>query len=183
METALMSADEFELLPVTDERYELVGGELRKIQPAGFYHGATGFDLALFIGQYVREHDLGIVVLAETGFRIEREGEPDSILAPDIGFVAKANLPDPLPRRGYFRGFPDLAVEIVSPGDAMDEVDEKVEKYLGAGTRLVWVVRPLRRRVEVNRANGQTIVLNLKESLDGEDVLPGFSLSLCQIFR
>lgn len=177
----LMTADDLLAMPPDGFRYELIEGELRKMEPAGFFHGATGIYLTAPLSVYVDEHDLGVVVMAETGFKVQVD--PDTVLAPDIGFVAKANLPNPLPRRGFFLGAPDLAVEIVSPSETMDDVDEKVQKYLEAGTKLVWIIRPLRRRIEVHRANGESLFLTDKDVLNGEDVVRGFTLPVNRIFR
>lgn len=179
--TTLMTADDLLALPQDGFRYELIEGELRKMEPAGFFHGISGIDLTEYLNRYVRENDLGRVTMAETGFRIE--GDPDTVLAPDIGFVARENLPEKLSRRGFFLGAPDLAVEIVSPSETMDDVDEKVGKYLDAGTKLVWIIRPMRRRIEVHRANGESLFLTDKDVLDGEDVVPGFQLPVSRIFR
>ena len=176
-----MTADELERLPKDGNRYDLMEGELWKMSPAGFFHGSTGFDLARHIGNFVSDGDLGVVVLAETGFRVSRN--PDVVLAPDIGFVAKANLPDPLPTRGFFPGCPDLAVEIISPSETNDEIEEKIEKYLRFGTRLVWIVRPLRRVVEIYRPGAAPQIQSGSDELDGADVLPGFRLSLERVFR
>lgn len=176
-----MTADDLLALPQDGFRYELIEGLLHKMEPAGFFHGATGIYLTGPLSVYVDDHDLGLVVMAETGFKVQID--PDTVLAPDIAFVAKANLPSPLPRHGFFAGAPDLAVEIVSPSETMDDVDEKVGKYLDAGTKLVWIIRPIRRRIEVHRANGESLFLTEKDVLDGEDVVPGFTLPVSRIFR
>ncbi len=181
VEKVLMTADELLAMPKDGFRYELIEGELRKMEPAGFFHGATGGLLLGPLISYIQQNDLGVILLAETGFKVGHD--PDTILAPDIAFIQRENVPNPWPKYGFFVGVPDLAVEVVSPSETMESVDEKVQKYLEAGTRLVWILRPLRRRIEVHRANGESVFLTDKDILRGEDVVPGFELPVNRIFR
>ena len=179
--TQWMTADELLAMPHDGMRRELIEGELIERQPAGFFHGVTGNFLGAELGIYVRQHDLGVVTLAETGFKVATN--PDTVLAPDVGFVAKNRLPDDISTLvGFFPGAPDLAVEVVSPGDTYGEVETKVARYLEAGTQLVWIVRPRQRRVEVHRADETSTLLSIGESLNGELVVPGFSLEIARIF-
>lgn len=179
--TQLMTADELLAIPRDGMRRRLIEGELIEMQPAGFFHGVTGNFLGAELGIYVRQHDLGVVTLAETGFKIATN--PDTVLAPDVGFVAKSRLPADISTLvGFFPGAPDLAVEVVSPGDTYGEVETKVARYLDAGTQLVWIVRPKQRRVEVHRADGTSELLSPPDTLKGESVVPGFELAIARIF-
>ena len=178
--TQLMTAEELLRMPRDGFRYELVKGELKQMPPAGFEHGVVIVDVCTPLDNFVREHDLGIVVGAETGFILE--SDPDTVRAPDVAFVSTARLPQGSVR-GYFPGAPDLAVEVVSPGDTVQEVDDKVAEWLTAGTRLVWVARPSRRTVEVHRADGTVSLLGVRDELSGEDVVPGFTMPVARIFR
>ncbi|MBI1927669.1 Uma2 family endonuclease, partial [Candidatus Poribacteria bacterium] len=101
--------------------------------------------------------------------------------APDIAFVRQDRLPPP-GQGGYFQGPPDLAVEVVSPGDTSREVDEKVAEWLNAGTPLVWVVRPQHRTVTVYRSLTDLTVLTEEDTFDGEAVVPGFHCRVNEIF-
>ena len=178
---ALTTADELLAIPRDGMRRELIGGELIEMQPAGFFHGVTSNWLGTYLTVFVKEHDLGIVTTAETGFKVSTD--PDTVLAPDVGFVAKARLPADLSTLvGFFPGAPDLAVEVVSPNDTYHEVETKIARYLDAGTRLTWVVRPKQKRVEVHRADGTSVLLSANETLDGESVVPGFELPIGRIF-
>ena len=114
----------------------------------------------------------------DTGFLIERD--PDTVRAPDVAFVSAARTPE-IGRRGYVPFAPDLAVEILSPGDRPSEVLEKVAAWLGAGTRLVWVIDPDRGNARVHRADGSTSIVPEDGALDGEDVLPGFNCPLAEV--
>ena len=178
----LMTADELLACARDGMRRELIEGELIEMQPAGFFHGVTGNYLNAELTVFVRQHDLGVVTLAETGFKVTVN--PDTILAPDAGFVAKSRLPADLsPLIGFYDGAPDLAVEVVSPGDTYGEVESKVARHLEAKTQLVWIVRPKQKRVEVHRADGTSALLSVGETLSGEGVVPGFSLPLALIFE
>ena len=179
--TQLMTADELLAHPRDGVRRELVEGELIEMQAAGFLHGVTGNYLNAELTVFVRQHDLGVVTLAETGFKVATN--PDTILAPDAGFVAKSRLPADLSSLvGFFDGAPDLAVEVVSPSDTYGEVETKVARYLEAGTRLVWIVRPQQKRVEVHRADGTSALLSEGETLNGEGVVTGFELPIARVF-
>lgn len=176
----LLTADDMLRLPKDGKRYELVKGELRTMPPAGFEHGVVEMNLSTPLDQHVRANGLGIVVGAETGFLITQN--PDTVRGPDIGFVRRERIEAIGIPRNYWPGAPDLAVEVVSPGDTVYQVDEKVEEWLEAGARMVWVVNPRRRNVTVYRPGTNPIVLTINDALDGQDVVPGFSFSVAQIF-
>ena len=88
----------------------------------------------------------------------------------------------PEPEVGYFIGAPDLAVEVVSPNDRVKEVDDKAKMWLTAGTRAVWVVWPSTRSVVVYRAGQPPRVLTAKDTITGEEVLPGFECRVAEFF-
>jgi Uma2 family endonuclease len=178
--TQLMTADDLFRLPDDGMRHELVKGLLHTMPPAGFEHGAVGIKLTLPLGAHVKTHGLGIVVAAETGFIVTTN--PDTVRAPDIGFVRNDRVQATGITKKYFPGAPDLAVEVVSPGDTVYEVDDKVQEWLGAGAGLVWVVNPRRRTVTVHRPTGAPIVLTVNDVLDGEQVVPGFSIRVAELF-
>jgi Uma2 family endonuclease len=176
----LMTADELLLLPDDGHRHELVRGELRTMSPTGWEHGDHTSVLDGSLGAYVRAHRLGRVVTGEVGFRLTID--PDTVRAPDVAFVRRERLPTADAAPGYFRGAPDLAVEVISPSDRYTDVDEKVGEWLGAGTRLVFVVNPRRRSLAVHRADGSVSILRMDDTLDGEDVVPGWSLAIRDLF-
>ena len=176
-----ITADELLAIPKDGMRRELIKGELIERQPAGFFHGVTTNFLGTYLTVFVAENDLGLVTTAETGFKIATN--PGTVLAPDVGFVAKDRLPTDLSTLvGFFPGAPDLAAEIISPSETYEQVEAKVARYLDAGTRLVWVVRPRQKRVEVHRADGSSALFSSDEILDGEAVVPGFTLRISRIF-
>ena len=149
--------------------------------PGGWEHGDETSILDGSLGVYVRAHRLGRVATGEPGFRLTVD--PDTVRAPDVAFVRSERAPARGSHRGYFLGAPDLVVEVISPNDLYHEVDEKVAEWLEHGTRLVFVVNPRRRTVVVHRADGSVSLLTVEDALDGEDVVPGWSLPVRDIFE
>ena len=127
----LLTADDLAKQPDNGTRYELVKGVLQKMPPAGFEHGIRAAEIGSKLNVYVKTHKLGYVCGAETGFKIAQN--PDTVRAPDAAFVSQASIERQGIVRGYWEGAPDLAVEVISPGDTYAEVAEKVEEWLTAG--------------------------------------------------
>jgi Uma2 family endonuclease len=170
-----------DLLHLSDDgmRHELVRGELRTLPPAGEEHGIVAGEGFRLIANHVRANRLGQVFAAETGFFLEHN--PDVVRAPDVAFVAASRFErGPSPR--FSDLVPDLVVEVVSPYDTAREVEEKVQAWLRAGVRLVWVVHPSTRSVTVYRSLHDIHALTENEQLDGGDVLPGFACSVGDFF-
>lgn len=175
-----MTADDLWRMPADGQRHELVRGELRTMAPAGGGHGVLAMRLGSRLCVHVEREQLGVVLAADTGFFIQRS--PDTVRAPDVAFVAQGRIPpDGIPAK-FVPFAPDLAVEVVWPGDTLVEVEEEVQDWLDAGTKLVWVVNPKRRTVAVHRASADPRVLRAEDDLAGEDVVPGFSLRVGELF-
>lgn len=175
-----VTADQLLRMPDDGHRYELIAGELKKMTPAGWRHGAAGGRLYALLARHVLEHDLGELFLAETGFLLARD--PDTVRAPDIAFLRKERLSAAAPGESFWPGPPDLAVEVVSPGDTLGEIDEKVQAWLAAGASMVWVVNPRWRSVTVYRSATDIKTLTEIDTLDGQDVVPGFRCPVAAIF-
>lgn len=174
----LITAEELLELDVPGKRIELVRGKLVVSEPSGARHGGTAMNIAFEMEMYARLHSAGRVFAAETGFKLF--SSPDTVRAPDAGFVRRGRLPDPLPDN-YPAIAPDIAVEVLSPGDRAHKVREKVADWLGAGSALVWVIDPRRRTARVYRADGSESVIEADGALDGEAVLRGFTCPLARI--
>jgi Uma2 family endonuclease len=101
---------------------------------------------------------------------------------PDIAFIRRERLAAEHPTEAFWPGARDLAVEVVSPGDTVYEVDDKVQNWLDAETRMVWVIDPRRRSVTVYRSTGQVTALTEHDELSGEDVVPGFRCGVGDLF-
>ncbi len=176
-----MTADELLRLPTgMGKRYDLIRGELRTMSPAGFRHGSIVAILTRRLVAYVMDGKLGRVAGAETGYVLERN--PDTVRAPDISFVTQARLDEISLIRGFFPGAPDLAVEVVSPGDSASEVLAKTTDYLEAGARQVWVLYPDERKVAVFRSIRESHIIADGDTLDGGDLLPGFACPVAELF-
>lgn len=174
--TTRLVATEEDLLrtPRDGQKYELVDGEIR-VSPAGYRHGRVCMRLALRLGAFVEERHLGDLFDSSTGFRLPG----GNVRLPDVSFVAKGRLV------GDADGFgdlaPDLAIEVLSPNDRSRQVLDKVGEYLQAGVPLVWVIDPKRRTAAVYRSLTDVRRLGPEDSLDGEDVLPGFRCGLADV--
>ena len=178
--TTVKSLTADELLKMGDiGRCELIYGELIMMSPAGFTHGEIAARFAMFLGNFVEAHNLGVVLAAETGFLIE---PPDLVRAPDASFVSKARLPATEWRK-YFPGVPDLAVEVTSPDDHKREIAEKVNMWLAHGTISCWVADPASMTVTIYRTGQEPIRLTLQSEITDEPVLPGFSLPISKVFK
>jgi Uma2 family endonuclease len=174
-----MTAEEFVRLQPPDKRSELVSGQLIVREPAGFRHGRIAARLAHRLSERVEANDLGVVCAAETGFVLKRE--PDTVRAPDVAFISRERRPDPEPV-AFAELAPDLAVEVLSPDDRPGAVLSKVADWLNAGSRMVWVVDPVRRLVRVYRQDGSESVVTGTGALDGEGVVPDFSCDVHSLF-
>ena len=163
-----------------NQRRELVRGELRTMAPAGFEHGAVIINLSLALAVHVKKHKLGVVVGAETGFVLARN--PDVVRGADIAFVSTARLPAPEAAKKFYEGAPDLAVEVASPSDSLEEIEEKVDDYLNARTPLIWVVNPRRKTVTIYRPGQKLRILSESDTLEGEEVVPGFTCQVAEAF-
>jgi Uma2 family endonuclease len=161
-------------------RCELVRGELIRMSFAGAEHGLIISNIGVPLWAYVSRAGLGGVFAAGTGFHIAHD--PDTVRAPDVAFVMRDRLPSPLPK-GFFPGPPDLAVEVVSPDDRMSEVLAKVQNWLDAGCRVVWLVDPRRQTVHVHQSGSEIQVFGLSDTLADGPLLPGFSLAVAEIFK
>jgi Uma2 family endonuclease len=177
---AFLTADELLAMPKDGFRYEPVKGELIRTSPTGGEHGTIAARLTVMVGHFTFEKKLGLVSGAETGFKIALD--PDTVRAPDFAYVSRQRIPQSGIPKGFWVGAPDLAVEVVSPGDMYGEVEAKVLQWLDAGARMVIVVNPRRRTSTVYRSPTDVKILSEDDALSGEDGLPGFSCKVSDFF-
>lgn len=174
-----MTIEELAKLPPDQSRGELIQGEFFSTSPAGHSHGIIASNILFFVARFVRENKSGRTYAAETGFILTRN--PDTVRAPDAAFVRQERLANQ-PDAGFFEGAPDLAIEVISPSETVDDVESKVIDYLNAGAQLIWLIYPRTRTVTVYRSLTDIEILTIKDTLDGGALLPGFSITLKEIF-
>jgi Uma2 family endonuclease len=167
-------------MPDDGFRYDLVSGELRKMPPAGSEHGYVALNIGRSLSDYVKDNGLGRAYAAETGFKLATD--PDTVRAPDAAFVSRERVEKAGRVEGYWPGPPDLAVAVVSPGDTHAQVVEKALAWLEAGCRMVLVADPERRTVTEYRSLENIRILTEDDAIEGADVVPGWKLSLAEIF-
>jgi Uma2 family endonuclease len=180
VERRLMTAEELLRLPTDGMRHELVEGELRAMPPTGWEHGGVELDIGFNLKQALRGRGLGRVAGGEVGFRLGRD--PDTVRAADVAFVRAERLPKER-QVGYFEGAPDLAVEVVSPGDTASDVEEKVREWLRFGTQAVWVVYPSAPSLMVHLPDGSARHHGPDDEVDGGQAVPGFRMKLADLLR
>jgi len=176
-----MTAEDLFLIPSDDNKYELVNGALVRMPPAGAIHGKLSARIARILEEYVDTNGLGTVCGADTGFILRRN--PDIVRGPDAAFVAKERIPPGGEPESFWSLAPDLAVEIISPRDRTGDVQQKINEYFAAGTRLVWVIHPRTRTVSIYHSPRDIQVLGENDTLVGNDLLPGFVCPLRRLFR
>ena len=174
-----LTVEQFGRLPADPFwHYELVRGRVVREPPVGDTHGSIAAQVARFLLEFAEPRGLGSVRV-ETGYVLARG--PDTVRGPDVSFVNRERL-ESYGVGDWPRTPPDLAVEILSPSDRFGKVQDKVQDYLRAGCRLVWVVEARRRTVTVNEPSGAARVVGEHEELDGGEVLPGFRLPVLRLF-
>jgi Uma2 family endonuclease len=183
--TRLITADELLVMPPYDERgnqcrRELVRGKLITKELFSLAHGILCADIGAALGTFVEAHDLGLVFGTGTGFIVEHE--PDTVLGIDISFVSHERLRQVEHLDDYLPYAPDLAVEVLSPGDTADETSARIRLYFAAGAWAVWVFNTKERTTAVYISPTSVRVLNEQDTLDGGEVLPGFTLDLTKLF-
>jgi len=180
--TTAFTAEQLLALPTgMGKRYELVAGELRVMSPSGWRHGQVVDNVQFLLGSFIRQKRLGRGFGAETGFLLKKN--PDTVRAPDFAFINKDHLPATAPQEAYWPGAPDLAVEVLSPGDTTGEVDEKIEEWMTAGCAAVWVIDPKLQTVTIYQSSTDVKVRTAGEQLAGDPVVPGFTCQVDEIFR
>ena len=178
--TRPMTAEEVFALPESDVQYELVRGQLREVQMAGWQHGSVEANIIAILVTDPVARSVGRTVSGDTAFVLARD--PDTVRIPDVAFVRHERLPPPLVS-GRAALAPDLAVEIRSPNDRSGEVQQKVADYFAAGVQLVWLVDPDERTVEAWTSGGLDRRCTAAETIDGGTVIPGLRCPVARFFE
>ena len=181
----LLTADEFyDFCCKNDGRYELVRGEVIELAPTNDQHGEISSNIATAFNNYSRPRGVGRTRV-ETGYRLEQG--PDTVRGPDVSFVLLPRGAGVTLTGRFVPNAPDIAVEVVSPSNTASEIMRKVQEYLAAGSQRVWVVYPTTstasRRVIIHYPSGATVTYSGDDVITDEELLPGFSLPLAEIFE
>ncbi|MEB3190192.1 MAG: Uma2 family endonuclease [Snowella sp.] len=179
--TQIWTDAEFMALSDDGHHYEIVNGKLVDMGNSGALHGYICSLLLVALGSYIVPKKLGVILDSSTAFTMKNGNRR----SPDIAFFAKERLQGmkTLPS-GYLEGAPDLAVEVLSPGNTIEEIEEKLSEYFENGSRLVWVVSPTQHYILVYRsAKEPDRLLKMQDNLNGEEVIPGFELAITDLFQ
>jgi Uma2 family endonuclease len=175
-ETAFMASD-----PENADRYEIVDGQYLELPPMSAKASLLAVEIEFHLNMYGRSHERGIAapeVLIKLPLNRTRNRRPDAIFVS----YARWGKNRPIPDSNAWEVLPEICVEVVSPTDLAEEIDEKVYEYLEAGVSQVWVVYPHGKRVQVYDSSRNVRILNRYDTLDCESILPGFKLPLSELF-
>ncbi|QYO62101.1 Uma2 family endonuclease [Leptolyngbya sp. 7M] len=179
-ENKVWTDEEFMALSKDGHRYEVVNGELVDMGNSGMEHGYVACILVAALTAVVQQNKLGAVCDSSTAFTLKNGNKR----SPDVSFVAKERLKGlKRPPRGLFQGSPDLAVEILSPSNTIEEIHAKIVEYFENDTRLVWVIHPDEKYVLVYHSPEPDQFLRPPDRLDGEAIVPGFSMAVAELFE
>ena len=175
----LLTADDLLRLYSQGVKGELIRGVLHETMPAGLRHGEVAAALLAVLWIHIRPGRLGRVFGSDTGVILETD--PDTVREPDVAFVSAERLPLDVEISGYCPVAPDLVVEIKSPSDSEQEVDDKATMWLSHGVRIALVINPETGTIRVRRPNLPAVLLTMDDTLDVGEVLPGFSCAVREI--
>ncbi len=176
---SITTAEELLSAPADLGRCELVRGKLIVTGPESGRHGAVSATIGVALLSFVETNGLGQVIGSSAGYVLSRG--PDTVRQPDASFLTAERFKDQ-DLDAFLEGAPDLAVEVLSPSNTAAEMRAKMDDYFGAGCRVLWIVDPLRKSVVVHRPDASPVILTEDDTLTDEDLLPGFSLAVRDVF-
>ena len=177
----LLTADDLLRLHSEGVKGELIMGVLHQKVSNGIEHGEVVANHIMTLGPFVKAHRLGRVFGSDTGVQLEHD--PDTVREPDVAFISAERMPLDVRERRYAQVVPDLVVEIISPNDRPVPVFDKAQMWLRHGVRLVWITDPEARTITALSQSGPAHTYTEDDTLDGGDVLPGFTCPVSDIFE
>ena len=160
-----------------DLDYEIVDGQ-KEVKMAGAKHGRIGARLIFKLEAYLEQNPIGGVYISNTTFQI---GANERM--PDVSFVSAARFPEEGEPTGKWEIAPDIAVEVISPTDIWDKVNEKVHEYFAAGVRQVWLISQPKQQVMIYDSPTQIRVVTADQELTSETLLPSFKCRVADLFQ
>ena len=178
-----MSDDQFLYFCEKNEPYQFERnslGDIIVMEPTWSETGRCNFDIATELGIWNKEKKSGYAFDSSAGFTLPN----NAIRAADAAFIKKErwNKIPQSERQKFTRICPDFVIEIISPSDTLGYIEEKMKEWIDNGCQLAWMVNPRKRTTTVYRSNGDVTIKPFTELLDGEDILPGFSINMADIF-
>ena len=169
-------------MPDDGKRHELENGEIIIMNPPIRIHALLSTEFLRTLANHARQYKLGNVTGSDGGYRLYTDPETgrETVRVPDVAFVRKEREMKLL--NDLYDGAPDLAVEIISPNETYLAIRRKLGEYFTYGVRLVWIVYTDEPRIEVFTALNTAVILDIDGVLDGGEVLPGFTLSVRDLF-
>jgi Uma2 family endonuclease len=171
----------FEVFAREGRRFEVLAGEWFEKPPAGCRHSRFVLRFPSRIERFVDQHGLGEVYGPDIGIVLQEA--PLSMLGPDVTFVRSHRLPPEQDRTGFLRVTPDLVVEVLSPERTLAEATLRAHLYLALRVPLIWVADHQASTVASHKLGRESVLLTTDDTLDGEEILPGFRLQLTDLFR
>lgn len=160
-------------------RCELVEGRVVKLSPTKMLHGRYEFEMARFLGNFVEEHNLGVVMVGEVGVYTRRN--PDTVRGADVLFISHERLAQVTPG-GFMDVAPELIVEVMSPSDRWSEVRKKIKEYFEVGVTAVLIVEPEEQTIALYRSPTDIQEFTANDTLALADILPDFNLPLARLW-
>jgi Uma2 family endonuclease len=182
-QTKLMTADDFydwvHRPENADRFFELERGEIVEMPPPMKYHGFVCGNVVRILGVFAAQRRKGYPCSNDAGLIVERD--PDTVRGPDVTFYEDEQTADTMDRK-YTSEPPKLVIEVLSPNDQQTKVNKRLSQYLKMGIPLLMLVDPEVRSVTVYRHGKYHYVLDEKDELTGEDVLPDFRCRVAALF-
>ena len=175
----LVSAEAFWEMTHSDKKLELIRGEVRESMTPGGLHGGFSLGIGALLRTFARS--TGGYAGVEAGFLLERN--PDVVRLPDVSFVCAERIPETGVPETFWTQAPDVAVEVISPSELADDIQNKVTLYLRAGTQQVWTVYPRQKILIIHTADNLARTLHIGDTLQGSGVLEGFQTPVSAFFE
>ena len=177
VKTSKATVEDLMRMPKDGRIYELVDGEIL-VSPAGMRHSEIAARILSIIATYLDQHPIGKVYTPDVGIVLPN----GNVRSPDVTFVRNEKLPGGQSPEGFGELTPDLAVEVLSPNDSLQEVGRKIGEFLECGVPIVWLVDPKRETVTVYKSLSETRQFSADDNLTAEPVLPGFTCKVSKFF-